>query len=97
MARHGGDEFVVVLTDMRETPDAASVAEKILLAVAEPLEIEGEILHVTTSVGIAMFPEAGSDAETLLRAADAAMYEAKAEGRRIYRFATAGVSAPLAS
>lgn len=97
VARHGGDEFVVVLTDMRETPDAASVAEKILLAVAEPLEIEGETLHVTTSVGIAMFPEAGSDAETLLRAADAAMYEAKAEGRRIYRFATAGVSAPLAS
>lgn len=97
VARHGGDEFVVVLTDMREAGDAASVAEKILLAVAEPLEIEGEILHVTTSVGIAIFPDTGSDAETLLRAADAAMYEAKAEGRRIYRFATRDVSTPQTS
>ena len=57
--------------------------------------MNGDILQVTTSIGIAVFPDSGLDAESLLRAADAAMYEAKAEGRRIFRYATPGVSVSL--
>lgn len=95
VARHGGDEFVVVLTDMQSASDAAPLAEKILGAIAEPLDVNGDILQVTTSIGIAVFPDSGLDAESLLRAADAAMYEAKAEGRRIFRYATPGVSVSL--
>lgn len=96
VARHGGDEFVITLTDIRIAEDAAAVAEKILQAVAEPASFEGQTVQVTTSVGIAIYPDSGDDAETLLRAADAAMYEAKAEGRRIFRFAAPNVSAASA-
>ena len=56
---------------------------------------QGTSLRVTTSIGIAVFPDSGLDAESLLRAADAAMCEAKAEGRRIFRYATPGVSVSL--
>lgn len=87
VARLGGDEFVVTLSDIREVDDVAAVAEKILQAVAAPALIDGQEVQVTTSIGIAVYPDAGCDSESLLRAADAAMYEAKAEGRRIYRFA----------
>lgn len=87
VARHGGDEFVLVLTDIRAPEAAAAVAEKILQAVAEPVTVGGTPLQVTTSIGIALYPDCGLDSEALLRAADAAMYEAKAEGRRIFRFA----------
>ena len=92
VARHGGDEFVITLTDVRTNEDAGAVAEKILQAVAEPASFEGQVVQVTTSVGIAVFPDNGEDAETLLRTADAAMYEAKAEGRRIFRFAAPNFS-----
>ncbi|MFA7281536.1 MAG: sensor domain-containing diguanylate cyclase [Sterolibacterium sp.] len=93
VSRHGGDEFIVTLTDIREAEDAAAVAEKVLQAVAMPARINELEVQVTTSVGIAIYPDSGSDAEALLRAADAAMYEAKAEGRRIFRFATRSVAA----
>lgn len=98
VARHGGDEFVITLIDIRTAEDAAAVAEKILQAVAEPAHLDGQEVEVTTSVGIAIYPDSGSNAETLLRAADAAMYEAKAEGRRIFRFAApiAGTADTLA-
>jgi len=89
VARHGGDEFVLVLTDIRGAEAAAAVAEKILQAVAEPVTVGGKPLQVTTSIGIAIYPDSGLDSESLLRAADAAMYEAKAEGRKIFRFAAA--------
>ena len=88
VARHGGDEFVVALTDIRSPDDAAAVAEKILHSIAEPVRLGGHEVCVTTSIGIAIHPDSGSDPESLLRAADAAMYEAKAEGRRMFRFAT---------
>lgn len=90
VARHGGDEFLVTLTDVRSEADVAAVAEKILAAVARPIEIQGTRMTVTTSIGIALYPHTALDGEMLIRAADAAMYEAKAEGRRIYRFATPG-------
>ena len=87
VARHGGDEFLVALTDMRGTDDAAAVAVKVLAAVARPVDIGTLTLRVTTSIGIALYPDVASDGEALIRAADAAMYEAKAEGRHIFRFA----------
>ena len=81
MARHGGDEFTVVLGHKRPHARAATLADAILAAIAHPFEIEGEIVHLTASVGIARFPEDAGSATELLTAADQAMYVAKASGR----------------
>lgn len=88
VARVGGDEFTIVLQEMAHPNDAALVAEKVLAAVAGPIQIDGHHLYVTTSVGISVSPEDGDDAEALLRNADAAMYRAKAAGRNTYQLAT---------
>ena len=92
VARVGGDEFTVVLQELPGGDAAAVVAQKILRTVAEPIEIGGHRLYVTTSIGITLFPEDGDDAETLLRHADTAMYRAKAEGRNTYQMATRELS-----
>ncbi|HET7862845.1 MAG TPA: EAL domain-containing protein [Burkholderiaceae bacterium] len=81
VARMGGDEFALVLPDMRSGEQAAEVARKMLAALADELAIEGYRLHVTASVGVALYPAHGTGLETLLRNADAAMYDAKARGR----------------
>lgn len=85
VSRQGGDEFVVILPG---TPaeGAAHVAAKICELIARPFEIEEHALRVTTSIGIAMFPEHAADFDALARAADAAMYRAKREGRDRYCF-----------
>jgi len=88
VARMGGDEFTVLLTDIKETGSAAIVAQKLLDAISQPMVIEGHELYVTTSIGIARSPEDGSDAETLLKRADGAMYRAKEAGRNNFQFAT---------
>jgi diguanylate cyclase (GGDEF)-like protein len=88
ICRMGGDEFVVVLPEIRRSTDAASVAAKILETVAQPFIVEGRELHITPSVGISVFPDDGRDAETLIRNADAAMYHAKETGRANYQFFT---------
>ncbi len=93
VARLGGDEFVVLLPEVQEASGATLVAEKLLAAVARPCLIEGHELHVTTSIGIALFPEDGADAATLLREADAALYRAKERGRNMYQLFTAELSA----
>jgi GGDEF domain-containing protein len=77
VARLGGDEFAAVLPSIKSTGDAALVARKLLLAMEEPFIIEGHRLNVGISIGIAMHPDHGSDTDTLMRRADAAMYEAK--------------------
>jgi predicted signal transduction protein with EAL and GGDEF domain len=92
VARVGGDEFTIVLQDLQKKDDAAIVAEKVLKKVAEPAQVGGHRLYVTTSIGITTFPEDGEDAETLLKNADNAMYRAKAEGRNTYHISTEELS-----
>jgi diguanylate cyclase (GGDEF)-like protein/PAS domain S-box-containing protein len=86
VARVGGDEFVVMLVDLHQLEDAALVAEKIIAAVSAGCQIEGSELHVTPSIGLAIFPEDGGDPDTLLRNADIAMYHAKRDGGAKYCF-----------
>jgi diguanylate cyclase (GGDEF)-like protein/PAS domain S-box-containing protein len=92
VARVGGDEFTIVLQELSEPQDAAIVAQKVLRTVAAPMDLNGQRLFVTTSIGITLFPSDGDDAETLLKNADAAMYRAKAEGRNTYQMSTRELS-----
>jgi len=81
VARAGGDEFVVVLADLAREEDVAIVAQKLLGIVAAPMRIDGHEFLNATSIGVAVFPRDGSDAETLLKHADSALYRAKDRGR----------------
>jgi len=85
LARVGGDEFIVVLTGRTDVERAQRAARQILSILAAPFQQESYELVVTPSIGIAMFPEHGSDAQSLLKNADGAMYEAKASGRNQMR------------
>jgi predicted signal transduction protein with EAL and GGDEF domain/CheY-like chemotaxis protein len=85
LARVGGDEFIVVLTGRTDAAQAQAAARRILSILAAPFQQESYELVVTPSIGIAMFPEHGSDAQSLLKNADGAMYEAKASGRNQMR------------
>ena len=95
VARLGGDEFAIVMESLGSADDAAIVAGKIIAAVAEPLDLDGQAARVTSSIGIALFPADGSDATTLLKAADTAMYVGKRDGRNTYRFYDAHMSAAV--
>ena len=86
VARLAGDEFTVTLDTLREPQDAARVAQRIVAEVSRPFMLGGQEVVVTTSVGIAIFPEDGEEAEILLKNADAAMYQAKSLGRNTYQF-----------
>lgn len=81
VARVGGDEFTVILTDLNCEEDATQVAGKILDAFSRPFTVAGEAIVSSPSIGIALFPDAGRDLAGLIKAADAAMYEAKQKGR----------------
>ncbi|MCA0318806.1 MAG: EAL domain-containing protein [Proteobacteria bacterium] len=85
VSRLGGDEFVVILNDC-EAAHASAVADRILAALAQPIEIDAMALPVSASIGISLFPEDGRDREALLKHADTAMYEAKNAGRGTHRF-----------
>jgi diguanylate cyclase (GGDEF)-like protein/PAS domain S-box-containing protein len=89
LARLGGDEFVMVLRGLATAGDAAPIAAKVVNAVAEPFLFGTSTFQSGASVGVAVFPDDGSDASTLLRHADIAMYQAKAEGRCRFRFFSA--------
>lgn len=86
VARLGGDEFVILLADTVEPPAVAETAQKLIDRVMQPLEVGGEQVHLGASIGISRFPDDGQDADTLLMKADAAMYQAKAQGRGRYHF-----------
>jgi diguanylate cyclase (GGDEF)-like protein/PAS domain S-box-containing protein len=89
VARMGGDEFTILLTDTKDAESSAVVAQKLLDAISKPMMIDGHELYVTTSIGIARSPEDGLDSEMLLKRADGAMYRAKEAGRNNFQFATA--------
>jgi diguanylate cyclase (GGDEF)-like protein len=86
VGRQGGDEFVVLLWEVRRAEDAAMTAAKILEALREPHRIDGHELYVSGSIGIVTYPDDGTDAETLMKKADLAMYHAKETGRDSYQF-----------
>ena len=88
ICRIGGDEFVVVLPEVKRSSDVAQVAQKVIEQLAQPVPLEARELIVTASIGIAVFPDDGGDAETLIRNADAAMYAAKELGRANCQFFT---------
>jgi diguanylate cyclase (GGDEF)-like protein/PAS domain S-box-containing protein len=86
VSRQGGDEFIVLLSEVEHAEDAAIAASRMLRAVAEAHNIDGHDLHVTTSIGVSVYPDDGADAETLIRNADTAMYQAKENGRQSYQY-----------
>lgn len=86
LSRLGGDEFVVTVEGLQHAEDAAQVARKILNSLARPMEIAGNTLTTSCSVGISIFPADGDDSATLMKNADTAMYHAKEKGRRNYQF-----------
>src|SRR6202022_5117344 len=80
------DEFVILLSQVMHAQDAGITADKILLALGEPHHITGHDIHVTASIGIVTYPDDATDAESLLKNSDFAMYQAKDSGRNNYQF-----------
>jgi diguanylate cyclase (GGDEF)-like protein/PAS domain S-box-containing protein len=86
VSRQGGDEFVVLISELEDPSNAAVTARRMLEAVSDAHSIEQRDLHVTTSIGVSIYPEDGLDAETLIKNADTAMYQAKEHGRQGIQF-----------
>jgi diguanylate cyclase (GGDEF)-like protein/PAS domain S-box-containing protein len=86
VSRQGGDEFVVLLSEIKHATDAGITARKILTVLTTPHSIDQHTLHITASIGVSTYPEDGDDAELLIKNADTAMYQAKQKGRYNYQF-----------
>ena len=95
VSRLGGDEFVLILSDQGMDDSQHGMMERVIAAVSEPCEIDGRELRVTCSMGISVYPHDASDAETLLRMADTAMYRAKDVGRNNFQFHTRELTARI--
>jgi diguanylate cyclase (GGDEF)-like protein len=95
VVRMGGDEFVIVATQLPDSVSVDSIAERIRGALAEPLDIDGVTLSVVPSIGISVYPEDGADPEQLLKHADIALYTAKDRGRGNHQFYTPEMNARL--
>lgn len=93
VARIGGDEFIISLSHLSRTGDAAQMATKVIEAVAHPYEVEGQLVRITSSAGIGIYPVHGEDADTLIRLADIALYEAKRAGKNAYRISEHAIAA----
>lgn len=91
VSRRGGDEFIVILSSLRNPSDAEAVTANIQAALEKPMPLAGRQLKITPSVGISLFPGDGQDAEMLIRCADTAMYHAKDNGRNNYQYFTAAM------
>ena len=94
--RWGGDEFVVCLEDFGEAGNAAAAAQKLLLVLSEKYEIGNSEVYATPSIGIAMYPDSGENAENLIKAADVAMYEAKKRGGGRFQYFSHALNTKLA-
>jgi diguanylate cyclase (GGDEF)-like protein/PAS domain S-box-containing protein len=92
IARMGGDEFAIIIETPPSAPHLSHIAEKIIQAVSEPVDLHGHSALVTASVGIALYPDDGDDVTSLLKAADTAMYAGKQAGRNTYRFHDSGMA-----
>jgi len=88
VCRLGGDEFAVLLPDIGDPRDAARVAGKIIVAFRRPFHLEGHEMYISTSIGISIYPSDGREAKVLLQKGDAALYEAKQQGRNRFLFHT---------
>ena len=93
VARLAGDEFLIVLTDVKDIPDAAVAAERLMDAMTAEFVVQGHSFDISCSLGISIFPEHGADGETLIKHADTAMYCAKEYGRNNFQFFTADMNA----
>ncbi|MDP1735305.1 MAG: PAS domain S-box protein [Sulfuritalea sp.] len=93
ISRHGGDEFLVVLTDLQSSEVPAQIAAKIMAVLCAPFHIDDHEATISASVGIAVYPEDGAGFDELLQKADTAMYHAKEAGRNAFRFYTERMNA----
>jgi diguanylate cyclase (GGDEF)-like protein len=90
VARIGGDEFMIALWHVTGEEDAGLVASKLIDVVAQPYEIDGHSVTVTISAGASIYPLHGEDADSLMKSADGALYEAKRAGKNTFRLAASG-------
>ncbi len=91
VARMGGDEFLLLLSEVVHVNDVVNIAQKIIDAIRKPISVDGHKLNITTSLGIAVYPEDGRDANTLIKNADIAMYNVKKHGRNGYHLFSSDV------
>lgn len=91
LARMGGDEFAVILTDLLPSTDVGDIAQKIVASFAEAFDLDGHRVFVSASIGVALYPQNGESFDELLKLADQAMYEAKSNGRNGFCFFTSAL------
>lgn len=86
LARLGGDEFAILLQHQKNTNDTADIAQKLIQKINQPFSIDGYSLHISTSIGISLYPDDGDSAETIIKNADTAMYRSKDQGKNQFTF-----------